>query len=162
MLLDLRSPETTERALGGPFYEVVSVAAAPVKVDPKATPKARAAAKRDPPPIEPPPETALAAFARAVARVQVWLATAEPGEIVERLPPALVGDRGQFETRLRARRAAYAGAGEPTPAGLEASLRVLRAGSPWPVSLSVGPNDLAPPAAVAEARRSLGASPPAP
>ena len=162
VLLDLRSPEATERVLGGPFYEVVSVAAAPVKVDPKATPKAGAAAKKGPPPIEPPPGPALAAFARAMARVQVWLATAEPGEIVERLPPALVGDRGRFEAGLRARRAAYAGTGEPTRAGLEASLRVLRAGSPLPVNLSVGPDDLAPPPAVAEARLTLGASPPPP
>jgi hypothetical protein len=73
-----------------------------------------------------------------------------------------VGDRGPFEARLRAQRAAYAGTGEPTVLGLEASLRVLRAGSPWPVTLKVGPDNLAPPAAVAEARQKLGPAPPAP
>jgi hypothetical protein len=45
---------------------------------------------------------------------------------------------------------------------LEATLRVLRAGSPWPVTVKIGPEDLAPPAAVAEARLKLGPSPPAP
>jgi NitT/TauT family transport system substrate-binding protein len=162
VLVDLRSPEATERVLGGPFYEVVSVAAAPVKNAAPEPRKPGAAAKQGPPPIEPPPDTALAAFARAVARVQVWLMTAEPRAIVERLPPALVGDRGRFEARLRAQRAVYAGGGEPTPAGLEATLRVLRAGSPWPVTVKIGPDDLAPPAAVAEARLKLGPSPPAP
>ena len=163
VLLDLRAPDVVERVLGGPFYEVVSVVAAPVKAEPKAARKTGAAAKKDaPPPIEPPPGPALAAYARAVARAQVWLATAEPGAIAERLPPALVGDRGRFEARLRAQRAAYAGTGEPTPAGVEASLRVLRAGSPWPVTLSVGPDELAPPPAVVEGRQQLGPAPPAP
>jgi ABC-type nitrate/sulfonate/bicarbonate transport system substrate-binding protein len=163
VLLDLRAPEVVERVFGGPFYEVVSVVAAPVKVDPKEARKTGAAAKKDaPPPIEPPPAPALAAYARAVARAQVWLATADPGAIAERLPPALVGDRGRFEARLRAQRAAYAGTGEPTPAGIEASLRVLRAGSPWPVTLSVGPAELAPPPAVVEGRQQLGPAPPAP
>jgi ABC-type nitrate/sulfonate/bicarbonate transport system substrate-binding protein len=160
VLVDLRTPEAAERALGGAFYEVVSVVAAPVNAE--EPPKKGAAAKKAPPPIEPPPEKALVAFTRALARVQVWLATAEPGAIAERLPSALVGDRRRFEARLRAQRAAYAGTGEPTPAGLEASLRVLRAGSPWPVTLKVGPEDLAPPPAVAEARGALGAAPPAP
>jgi NitT/TauT family transport system substrate-binding protein len=152
VLLDLRTPEATERALGGPFYEVVSVVAAPDKLPPVEPRKPGATAKQGPPPIEPPPEPALVAFARALARVQVWLATAEPGAIVERLPASLVSDRERFEARLRAQRAAYAGAGLPSPEGFEASLRVLRAGSPWPVMLKVGPDDLAPPPAVAEAR----------
>lgn len=160
VLVDFRTPEATERALGGPFYEVVSVVAAPVKDSGKA--KTGAAAKKERPPLEPPPEAALAAYARAVARVQGWLATAAPVAIVERLPPALVGDRARFEARLLAHRAAYAGTGEPTVAGLEATLRVLRAGSPWPVSLKVGPDDLAPPPGVSAARRTLGPSPPAP
>lgn len=162
LLLDLRAPEVTERVLEGPFYEVVSVAVTPPKVDPKEARKSGTAAKKGPPPIEPPPETALAAFARAVARVQVWLATAEPAEIAERLPSALVGDRGRFEARLRAQRAAYAGTGEPKPGGLEASLRVLRSGSPWPVTLKVDEDDLASPRAVVEARQKLGPAPPAP
>jgi len=163
VLVDFRTPEATERVLGGPFYEVVSVIAAPAKAPPVEPRKGGRAAKQGPPPIEPPPEPALVAFARALARVQVWLATAELSAIVERLPASLVGDRGQFEARLRAQRAAYAGAGQPTPEGLEASLRVLRGGSsPWPVTLKVGPDDLAPPPAVAEARRELGAAPPAP
>jgi ABC-type nitrate/sulfonate/bicarbonate transport system substrate-binding protein len=161
-LVDFRSPEETERLLGGPFYEVVSVAARPVRADAKAAPKAGAAAKTGRPPLEPPPEAVLAAFARAVGRVQAWLATAEPSAIAERLPSGLVGDRARFEARLRARRGAYAGTGEPSPRGLEATLRVLRAGSPWPVSLSVRPEDLAPPPAVVEARRELGGLPSSP
>jgi ABC-type nitrate/sulfonate/bicarbonate transport system substrate-binding protein len=163
LLLDLRRPEDVERAFGGPFYEVVSVAVAPSKDSGKDTGKSKsgAAAKKDPP-RELPPEAALAAFTRAVVRVQAWLATSSPPAVVDRLPPTLVGDRARFEARLGARQAAYVAGGEPTVAGLEATLRVLRAGSPWPVTLKVGPDDLAPPPAVAEARRQLGPSPRAP
>ena len=39
LLVDLRQPAEIERLLGGPFYEVVSVAATPVKEVPKDTPK---------------------------------------------------------------------------------------------------------------------------
>jgi NitT/TauT family transport system substrate-binding protein len=162
VLVDFRTPEATERALGGPFYEVVSVVAAPVKDGGKATPKTGTAATKGPVPLEPPPEAALIAYARAIARVQAWLGTAAPAAIVERLPAALLGDPRRFEARLLAHRAAYAGTGEPRPPGLEATLRVLRAGSPWPVSLKVGPDDLAPPPGVTTARLGLGPAPPAP
>ncbi len=164
ILVDLRQPAEVERVLGGPFYEVVSVAATPPKDGDKDAAKTKAAAKKGaPPPIEPPPEAALAAYARALARVQVWLATTPPPAVAERLPPSLVGDRARFVARLGAFQAAYAGSGEPTRAGFEATLRTLRGGSsPWPVSLSVGPGDLAPPPGVTEARGRLGAAPPAP
>jgi ABC-type nitrate/sulfonate/bicarbonate transport system substrate-binding protein len=166
VLIDFRQPSEVERVLGGPFYEVVSVAVTPSKDDKdrKDAPKAGPDAKKEAPPrIEPPPEAALAAYARAVARVQAWLATTPPAAVAERLPPALVGDRARFEARLGALQAAYAGTGDVTREGLEATIRVLRGGgSPWPVSLTVGPDDLAPPPGVAEARRQLGASPPPP
>jgi ABC-type nitrate/sulfonate/bicarbonate transport system substrate-binding protein len=164
VLLDLRRPAEVERLLGGPFYEVVSVAVTPVKEKAREAPKTGAEAKRGtPPPLEPPPEAVLAAYARAVARVQAWLATTPAPIVAERLPPALVGERARFEARLGARQAAYAGTGEPARDGFEATLRVLRGGgSPWPLTLSVSPDDLAPPAAVSEARRQLGAAPPAP
>jgi hypothetical protein len=98
-----------------------------------------------------------------VARAQVWLATASPQAVAERLPAALVGDRARFAARLGAAQAAYAGSGEPTAAGLEATIRVLRGGaSPWPVTLKIDADDLAPPASVEEARQKLGATPPAP
>lgn len=163
ILIDFRRPTETERILGGPFYEVVSVAVTPPpKEEPKSKTEAKAK-KEAPPPIEPPPEAVLAAYARAVARVQVWLATTPPSLVADRLPPGLVGDRARFEQRLAAEQAAYAGTGEPTPAGLEATLRVLRGGgSPWPVSLSVSPEDLASPPAVTAARRALGPAPPPP
>jgi hypothetical protein len=161
-LVDFRQPAETERILGGPFYEVVSVAVTPPP-KPKDEPKTKAGAaakKAAPPPIEPPPDAALAAYARAIARVQVWLATTPPSVVAERLSPALVKDRTRFEAQLAAAQAAYAGAGEPTSAGLEATLRVLRGGaSPWPVSLSVSPEDLASPPAVTAARTQLGAAP---
>jgi hypothetical protein len=162
VLVEFRSPEATERALGGPFYEVVSIVAAPIKDEGKAKSKTGTAARKERPPLEPPPETALVSYARAVARVQTWLATTAPAAVADRLPAALVGDRGRFEARLLAHRAAYAGSGEPTLVGLEATLRVLRAGSPWPVTLKVGPENLAPPPAVTAARQALGATPPAP
>jgi ABC-type nitrate/sulfonate/bicarbonate transport system substrate-binding protein len=166
VLIDFRQPAEVERVLGGPFYEVVSVAVTPSKddKDKKETSKAGADAKKGTPArIEPPPETALAAYARAVARVQAWLAITPPAVVAERLPPALVGDRARFEARLGAQQAAYAGTGDVTREGFEATIRVLRGGgSPWPVSLTVGPDDLAPPPGVAEARRQLGASPPPP
>jgi ABC-type nitrate/sulfonate/bicarbonate transport system substrate-binding protein len=166
ILIDFRQPSEVERVLGGPFYEVVSVAVTPPKddTDKKATSKSGADAKKGTPArIEPPPETALAAYARAVARVQVWLATTPPAVVAARLPRSLVGDPARFEARLGALQAAYAGTGDVTREGLEATIRVLRGGgSPWPVSLTVGPDDLAPPPGVAEARRQLGPSPPPP
>jgi ABC-type nitrate/sulfonate/bicarbonate transport system substrate-binding protein len=159
ILIDFRRPAEVERVLGGPFYEVVSVAATVGKDDPKAGADGK---KGQPARVEPPPEAVLAAYARAVARVQAWLAATPPSVVAERLPPALVGDRARFEARLGAQQEAYAGAGEPTREGFQATLRVLRdGGSPWPV-LSVDPDDLAPPPGVAEARRQLGAAPPAP
>ncbi len=162
ILIDFRQPSEVERVLGGPFYEVVSVAVTPVDgrgQEGASKAKAGAAAKKGAPArIEPPPEAALAAYARAVARVQVWLAVTPPAVVAERLPRSLVGDRARFEARLLAQQAAYAGTGDVTREGLEATIRVLRAGgSPWPVSLTVGPDDLAPPPGVAEARRQLGA-----
>jgi ABC-type nitrate/sulfonate/bicarbonate transport system substrate-binding protein len=160
ILIDFRRPAEVERVLRGPFYEVVSVAVTAGKDDPKVAADAK---KGQPARVEPPPETVLAAYARAVARVQAWLAATPPPVVAERLPPALVGDRARFEARLGAQQAAYAGAGEPTREGFQATLRVLRdGGSPWPVHLSVDPGDLAPPPGVAEARRQLGAAPPAP
>ena len=167
VLIDLRQPSEVERVVGGPFYEVVSVAVTPSTDEEKkeaAKAKTGAAAKKGAPArIEPPPEAALAAYARAVARVQVWLAVTPPAVVAERLPRTLVGDRARFEARLLAQQAAYAGTGDVTREGLEATIRALRAGgSPWPVSLTVGPDDLAPPPGVAEARRQLGGSPPPP
>jgi NitT/TauT family transport system substrate-binding protein len=164
ILLDLRQPAEVERVLRGPFYEVVSVAVSPPKDGEKAAKsKTDAAKKAAPPPLEPPPEPVLGAYARAVARAQVWLATASPQAVAERLPAGLVGDRARFAARLGAAQAAYAGSGEPTAAGLEATIRVLRGGaSPWPVTLKIDADDLAPPASVKEARQKLGATPPAP
>ena len=162
ILVDFRRPAESERILGGPFYEVVSVAVAPPKPDPKA--KAGAEAKKGaPPPIEPPADAILAAYARAIARVQIWLATTPPTVVAERLPPGLVRDRARFAEQLAAQQAAYAGTGEPSPEGLEATLRVLRSGaSPWPVALSVSPEALASPPAAIDARRQLGPAPPPP
>jgi NitT/TauT family transport system substrate-binding protein len=163
VLVDLRQPEETEQRLGGPFYEVVSVAAAPPPEKPKEPPKPGTGAKPEAPPLEPPAPAVLAAYARAVGRVQAWLAATAPAAVAERLPAALVGDRARFARRLAERQAAYAGTGEATAAGLEATLRVLRGGgSPWPVTLALGPGDLAAPPAVDEARRGLGAAPPPP
>lgn len=164
VLIDFRRPAEVERVLGGPFYEVVSVAVAPPKADEKPASKAGAEAKKGtPPPLTPPPDAALAAYARAVARVQAWLQTTPVAMVAERLPASVVGDPARFQERLGALQAAYAGAGEPTREGFEATLRVLRGGgSPWPVTLSVDPDDLAPPPAVTETRRQLGATPPPP
>jgi ABC-type nitrate/sulfonate/bicarbonate transport system substrate-binding protein len=164
VLIDLRRPAEVERVLGGPFYEVVSVAAAPLTEEEKETPKAGAGPRRPKPTrAEPPPEATLVAYARAVARVQAWLTTTPPSVVADRLPPALVGDQARFLVRLSAQQAAYAGSGEPLREGFEATLRVLRSGgSPWPVTLSVSPEDLAPPPGVVEARRQLGAAPPPP
>lgn len=162
LLVDFRRPAEVERLVGGPFYEVVSVAVAPPKEDEKKATK-EAAKKGAPPRLEPPPEAVLVAYARAVARVQAWLASTPPPVLAERLPPALVGDPARFQARIGALQAAYAGSGDVTREGLDATLRTLkRGGSPWPVTLTVGPDDLAPPGAVVEARRGLGASPPPP
>jgi hypothetical protein len=147
VLVDFRQPEVTRERLGGPFHEIVSVMRAP----------ARAAAAT--PPASAPPEAALAAFTRAVVRVQAWLARTPPDEVADRLPADLVGDRERFVARLAALRGAYAPDGAATPDGLAATFRVLRGGSPWPVTLEVKPNDVAEPAFVIAARAALGPRP---
>ncbi len=166
VLIDFRQPAEVVRVIGGPFYEVVSVAVTPPTPEElkAAAKEVKAAGKKVAPPrLEPPPEAVLVAYARAVARVQAWLATTPPAAVAERLPASLVGDRARFDARLAALQAAYAGTGEATREGLEATIRVLRSGgSPWPVTLTVGPDELAAPAAVTEARRQLGATPPPP
>jgi hypothetical protein len=165
LLVDFRKPAEVERVIGGPFYEVVSVVVGPpTDEEIKAAKEAKKAGKKLPPPRqEPPPESALTAYVRAVARVQAWLATTPPAAVAERLPASLVGERGRFEARLAALQGAYAGTGDTTREGFESTIRVLRSGgSPWPVTLSVGPDELAAPAPVTEARRQLGASPPPP
>src|SRR5262249_10036016 len=110
-LIDLRQPGEVERIIGGPFYEVVSGSVIPPKEEPKAKAGTDAKKTKAASPVEPPPETVLVAYARALARVQVWLATTPPAAVAERLPPNLVRDRAGFEARLRAQQAAYAGAG---------------------------------------------------
>jgi NitT/TauT family transport system substrate-binding protein len=162
-LLDLRRPEETARVLGGAFYEVVSVAvdAARREADRRKAEKGKRKAAT-PPAEEGPPAAALAAYARAVIRAQAWLAATAPDAVADRLPAAVVGDRAQFVARLGALRATYVPDGDATPEGLGATLRVLREGTPWPVSLKLEPKDLTPPGAVVDARRALGAAPPSP
>jgi len=163
VVIDFRKPAETERVVGGPFYEVVSIAVTPPPKEEPKSKKGPEAKKAAPPPIEPPAEAILAAYARAIARVQVWLATTPPPAVAERLPPALIKDRARFVVELAAVQAAYAGTGEPSSEGLQATLGVLRSGaSPWPVTLSVSPDDLASPPGVTAARRQLGATPPPP
>jgi NitT/TauT family transport system substrate-binding protein len=143
ILVDFRRPEETARRLGGPFHEVVSVARAD---------EARLAE------LEP----ALTAYVRALVRVQAWLVATPAGEVAERLPASLVGNRARFVARLGAARAAYAPDGHATDAGLRTTLQVLRAGSPWPVGLKVSPETLGEPAFVTAARTALGPAPPPP
>jgi NitT/TauT family transport system substrate-binding protein len=164
-LLDLRQPEVSDRVLGGPFYEVVSVTpsgAQDTKPDTKkgAKPEPKTDSAGAAP--RPPPEPALRAFVRGVVRVQAWLSATPPGEVAERLPASLVGDRERFLARLAAARPAYVPDGEATAAGLQSTLAVLRGGTPWPISLHVEPKDLREPPAVTAARSSLGPTPPAP
>jgi ABC-type nitrate/sulfonate/bicarbonate transport system substrate-binding protein len=157
ILVDFRRPEETVRLLGGPFYELVSVARGPRPAAPSGAPPAPA-----PPERPEPPEAALAAYARAVTRVQAWLATAPPEAVAARLPEGLLRDRTRLAAGLTALRATYAPDGLAAAAGLEATLRALRAGSPWPLTLRLGAAELAPPPGVAEALRALGPSPAAP
>ena len=142
VLFDFRRPEDAARHLGGPFYEVVSVAPA---------------AEPDPGRLE-----ALEGFVRAMLRVQAWLAATPPEAVVERLPRRLVTDPEGFVARLAAVQATLAPDGVATEAGLTATLRILRGGSPWPVTLKLGPADLSEPPFVAAARARLGPAPPAP
>jgi ABC-type nitrate/sulfonate/bicarbonate transport system substrate-binding protein len=139
-LIDFRRPEDTMRLLGGPFYEVVSVARA------DETTLSR---------LEP----ALAAFARAVIRVQAWLVATPSAEVAARLPAGLVTDRERFVARLGAMREAYAPLGEATEAGLATTFQVLRGGTPWPVGVKIAPRDLREPPFVARARAQLGPTP---
>jgi sulfonate transport system substrate-binding protein len=143
MLLDLRQSAETARVLGGPFYEVVSVALAEEKALAKLA-------------------TPLAAYTRAVIRVQAWLATAPVEEIAARLSPSLRSEGARLRERLRTARDAYVPDGQATEAGLRSTLDVLREGSPWPVTLELTPAKLAEPAFVTAARAALGERPPAP
>ncbi len=143
VLLDFRQPEETARQLGGPFYEVVSMA----RADEKALAESAAA---------------LAAYARALIRVQAWLAATPASAVAARLPAGLVGDPDRFVARLDGTRAAYVVDGHATEAGLRATLQVLRAGSPWPVTLKVDPEALREPAFITAARAALGPAPPPP
>lgn len=140
VLLDFRRPEEVARLLGGPFYETVSVA--------RADQKKLAELEHD-----------LAAYARALIRVQAWLAATPAGEVADRLPEGLVGNRERFVARLEGERPAYVPDGHATEAGLRTTLEVLRAGSPWPVTLKLGPADFREPAFIAAARAVLGPSP---
>lgn len=142
VLLDFRDPGTAARHLGGPFYEVVSVV-------PAAEPEAEA-------------REALEAFVRALLRVQAWLAGTPPAAVAARLTPRLVADPDAFLARLAAVRATLAPDGEATEAGLTATFRILRAGSPWPQTLEARPADLREPPWVAAARARLGPAPPSP
>jgi ABC-type nitrate/sulfonate/bicarbonate transport system substrate-binding protein len=146
VLLDVRQPEDVVRHLGGPFHEVLSVARADDK-------DAKALAELEP---------ALAAYARALIRVQAWLAATPAPAVAERLPPALVGDPVRFVARLDPARSGYLPDGHATEAGLRATFRVLRAGSPWPVTLKLTPDGLQEPPFVTAARTGLGPAPPAP
>ncbi|MBI4011344.1 MAG: ABC transporter substrate-binding protein [Candidatus Rokubacteria bacterium] len=142
-LLDFRQPEETARQLGGPFYEVVSVA----RADQKAPAEA---------------DAALAGYVRALIRVQAWLAVTPAPAVAQRLGAILVGDADRVVARLDGARPAYVPDGQATDAGLKTTLEVLRAGSPWPVTLKVGPATLREPAFVTAARAALGPTPPPP
>jgi ABC-type nitrate/sulfonate/bicarbonate transport system substrate-binding protein len=143
VLADLRQPDDVVRHLGGPFYEVVSVATADAKRLGE---------------LEP----ALTAYARALLRVQHWLATTPAEAVAGRLPAGLVGDPERFVARLEAARAGYPPQGHATDAGLRATLEVLRGGSPWPVTLELDPEALREPAFVTAARAALGPAPAGP
>lgn len=142
VLLDFRRPDDAARHLGGPFYEVVSVA----------------------PAAEPEPQRleALEGYVRAILRVQAWLAATPAAAVAARLPRRLVADPETFVARLAAVQGILAPDGEATEAGLTATLRILRGGTPWPVTLTLGPADLREPPFVAAARARLGSAPPAP
>jgi ABC-type nitrate/sulfonate/bicarbonate transport system substrate-binding protein len=162
--LDFRRPADALAHLGGPFYEVVSVTLAEAKA-----PEEGKAAKAKTPEEKAAEEqarekrgAALAAYARALIRVQAWLATAPAAAIAERLPAEFARDRERFLARFAPLQGAYVADGEATEAGLAATLRVLRAGSPWPVDLEVTPERLREPPAVTAARRALGPAPPEP
>jgi NitT/TauT family transport system substrate-binding protein len=143
VLIDLRRPEDAARHLGGPFYEVVSVASAEDKRLGEL-------------------EAPLTAYTRALLRVQHWLATTPAAAVAARLPAGLVGDAERFAARLEAARAGYAPQGHATDAGLTSTLEVLRGGTPWPVTLKLEPEGLREPAFVTAARAALGPTPPAP
>ncbi len=143
ILLDLRRPDETVRHLGGPFYEVASVTRA---------------GDKDLAPLE----AALTAYARALVRVQAWLAATPAAEVAARLPPEVVRDPARFVARLEPLQAAYAPDGDATETGLATTIRILRGGSPLPAGLKLTSETLRPPAFVTAARAALGAHPPAP
>jgi NitT/TauT family transport system substrate-binding protein len=161
--LDFRRPADAVAHLGGPFYEVVSVTATEKALEEGKAAKAKTPEEKAA--EEQARETrgaALAAYARALIRVQAWLATAPAAAIAERLPAELTRDRERFLARFGPLQGAYAADGEATEAGLAATLRVLRAGSPWPVDLEITPERLREPPPVTAARKALGPAPPEP
>jgi NitT/TauT family transport system substrate-binding protein len=162
--LDLRRPAETVTHLGGPFYEIVSVTAPDEKPpeEGKAAKAKTAEAKAAEAQAREKRAAALAAYARAVIRVQAWLAATPAEAIADRLPPAVAGNRDRFLVRFGPLQAAYVPDGEATEAGLASTLTVLRSGSPWHVDLKVTPEGLREPPSVTAARKALGPTPPPP
>ena len=165
LLVDFRQPAEVERVLGGPFYEVVSVVVGPPTEEETKAAEGRREGRQEAPaaPPEPPPEAALVAYARAVARVQAWLAGTPPDDggrapagRARRGPRALRGAAHPAPGRLRGNRGGDSrGARGDDPRSAERRQPLAR-------HPHGGPGDLAAPAAVAEARRQLGATPPPP
>jgi NitT/TauT family transport system substrate-binding protein len=115
VLVDLRTPEAVDRALGVP------------------TVNAAVFARQD----RQPDDEALLGFARAVLAAEALIAGEPAATLAGRLPPSVVGAPDEFARRLEATRALYLPGGRVSPERLRETVKLLRAHMPLPAALGV-------------------------
>ena len=115
MLVDLRTPAAVAQALGS------------------ATVNAAVFMRADRP-LSP---TQLTGFARAVLNAERRIADATPAALMAKLPSAVTTPADDFERRLEACRQAYLKEGAVSPEQIQATLTVIRAHLPLPVTARV-------------------------
>jgi NitT/TauT family transport system substrate-binding protein len=115
MLADLRSPAGVARAVGGPTVSAAVFARSNGKVS----------------------DADLVAFARALLAAREHIRTTPAAELAARLPLAVAGVPGDFETRLAATRDAYLADGRVTPDELRRTIELIRAHQPLPATLKL-------------------------
>ena len=79
----------------------------------------------------------LAAFARALLAARDRIRKAPAADLAGRLPPAVVGQREEFEARLAAARDTALDGGRVTPEQLRKTIELIRAHQPLPATLKL-------------------------
>ena len=112
LLVDLRTPESAARAVGGPTVNAAVFARGREAVHPRV----------------------LAAFARAVLAAERRIGQARVDALAGALPDSVVGAPAEFEHRIETARRLYLPGGSVTPEQLERTVTMIRAAAPLPAS----------------------------